>query len=249
MVNTDPLAAVRGVIESVVEVVCAPARAADIATKKAAERAPRGFFRGNIALRDVALIELSNVRSTLPKICGDPIVSGSLAVRKRGCESERCAGPNRRADTAWQRRSGDKALRKTLINTGISKPFSRCRETGFFSGTGPLFSFKAGKPSGEGSGSSLRKQQLFERRSLADTEKSQKGARKPNLKKLLVLRTQKPSVDQPIVHSFKNFWVELFTVAGKLRCQKHHDLPHKLGVWHVMCIWGPKSCRCVQNEG
>lgn len=54
MVNTDPLAAVKGVIESVVEVVCAPARGADIATKKATERAPRGFFRRNVSPRDVA---------------------------------------------------------------------------------------------------------------------------------------------------------------------------------------------------
>jgi hypothetical protein len=54
MVNTDPLAAVKGVIESVVEVVCAPARAADIATKKATERALRGFFRKNVSPRDVA---------------------------------------------------------------------------------------------------------------------------------------------------------------------------------------------------
>src|ERR1700733_1780365 len=156
MVNTDPLAAVKGVIESAVDVVCAPARAADIATTTATERAMRGFFRPDILPGDAAFLGLSNTWSTLPRICGDPIASWCLAARTRGCESEHCATPNREADAVWQKRSVEKALRKTLINTGISKPFGRCRETGFFSGTGPCFSFQAEKPSYEGSGSSLR---------------------------------------------------------------------------------------------
>ena len=224
-----------------VEVVCAPARAADIATKKATERALRAFFRRNTAPRDVALLELSNARSTLPKICGDSIASRCLAVRKRGCESEHCAAPNKGADTVWQSRSVDKALRKTLMNTGISKPFRRYCEQGFvFRGHALCFSRPA-SPLFESSGSSLRKKQLFLNCfGLPTPRKTQQGLGVTKFRETFLFRTQMSSVDLPVVHEFQNFWVELLALRGNLEAKN-------IMTWHMnwgygtSCAYGPQK--------
>jgi hypothetical protein len=50
--------------------------------------------------------------------------------------------------------------------------------------------------------------------------------------------------DLAVVHfDLQTFGVEMFPVVGKFPRQKHHDLAGKFGVWHVMCIRIPISCR------
>ncbi len=206
--------------------------------KTATERAPRGLFLRDILSRDVALLELSNSRSTPPEICGDSIASRCLAVRKRGCENESYAAPNKGSDAVWQRRSVDKALRKTLINTGISKPFRRHCEQGFvFRGRALCFS-RPTSPLFKGSGSSLRNKHFFLNCfGLPTPRKSQEGARIDQISgDFFLFRTQTSSVDLPVVHEFQNFWVEQLTVRGNFEAKN-------IMTWHMNWGYGP-SCAC-----
>ena len=76
---------------------------------------------------------------------------------------------------------------------------------------------------------------------LANAEEiSEGGSEKSGLRKvsgLLPLTCQLCTFDLQILG------VELFPVVGKFPRQKHHDLAGKFGVWHVMCIRIPISCR------
>jgi hypothetical protein len=147
-------------------------------------------------------------------------------------------------DMIWQKR-GSAAFRETFMNAGISKPFGWCIklvfvfwETFFAFSTVKSFSAKA---------SELRYLQMFFELRMACQcrEKSQKEARKKSdLRKVLTFTFKTSSADLPVVHfNLQIFGVELFPVMGKFPRQKHHDLAGKFGVWHVMCIRIPISCR------
>jgi hypothetical protein len=133
ILNTEPLAAVEGVIARVVVVVvCALATAQDITMNSVAHRAVRGFVRRVAFIRAVAFLERPNIPPALPEICGSPIASGHSAVRKRDCERTHLTAATKdqrdfnvvlAEHAAGQKRSRDRALRETFINTGISKPF------------------------------------------------------------------------------------------------------------------------------
>jgi hypothetical protein len=133
IVNTDPLAALAGFTDSVVVVaVCAPATAEDITTINATHKKAREFFRREVLPRVFALLEILNVLSEWPEICGSAIASEQNAVRRRDCEGThlKAMRKNRRrlhvvlADEAdRQKRSEDESPRKTFIIAGISEPF------------------------------------------------------------------------------------------------------------------------------
>ena len=138
IVNTDPLAAVEGVTVSVVVVaVCAPATAKDITVNKTAHRDVRGFLRRAPRSRVFRLLNLPNIPSTSPEICGNPIASERNVEQKRGCENTHLAAAmkNHRdphvvlaGEAGWQKRSGDESLRETFTDTGIFRPFDSCSE-------------------------------------------------------------------------------------------------------------------------
>ncbi len=121
------------------------------------------------------------------------------------------------------------------MNTGISKPFRRYCEEGFvFRGHALCFS-RPQAPLFEGSGSPLRKKQLFfELFWLANTEKSKKGLGLTKSQETFLFRTQTSSVDLPVVHEFQNFWVELLAVRENFEAKN-------IMTWHMNWSYGT-SC-------
>jgi hypothetical protein len=75
----------------------------DSAINNVAHSAVKEFFRSVLTLVFVFL-ELPNIP---PEICGNPIASGRIVVRKRGCESTQLTAAASVEEAAWQKRSGD----------------------------------------------------------------------------------------------------------------------------------------------
>lgn len=133
IVNTDPFAAgIVGLTASVVVVaICAPATAKDITKNNATPRAVSGFVRRTALRRAFSFLTPSNDSSASPEVCGDPIAPERIEDWRMDCARTVLAAATRDqsgsaivlADGPWQERSGDEALLKTFINTGISKPF------------------------------------------------------------------------------------------------------------------------------
>jgi len=134
MVNTDWLAALEGVTESVVAVVvCAPATAHDIAMNKAVHREVRGRLLRATLARASAFLDLPGSLSALSELCSKPIAAGLNVVRKQDCERTYLAAAIRNQcelcvvladDADWRKRNEEAAPRGVFINSDISKPFN-----------------------------------------------------------------------------------------------------------------------------
>jgi hypothetical protein len=135
--NTDPLAAVEGVTESVVVVVvCAVATPYDITMNKAAYKEARELLHSGDLPCSFVFLDLPKTLPALPEACVNAMAL-EFGIRKHGCDSTYLAAAMRSQrefhvvladDADWQERNDDVALRGTSMNSGISKPFNWCSE-------------------------------------------------------------------------------------------------------------------------
>jgi hypothetical protein len=84
------------------------------------------------------------------------------------------------------------------------------------------------------------KSNFFELFWLANTEKSKKGLGLTKSQETFLSRTQRSSIDLPVVHGFQNFWVELLAVRGNFEAKNIMTWRMNWG-YGTSCASGPQK--------